>query len=157
MILVADSSALIALAACDALDLLEKLFGRVVVPEAVFREINCGGKGQADQLYGFLDGKVVPIDPAYPALLDGFCDPGEAEAMVLYHQLRADRLLIDDRRGRRMAKINRITIIGSLGTLLAAKRAGLIPEVKPRIHAMMDAGIHISPALMAMVLESSGE
>ncbi|MFM8932751.1 MAG: DUF3368 domain-containing protein [Gemmataceae bacterium] len=157
MILVADSSALIALAAWDALHLLEKLFGKVVVPEAVFREITSPGKGQADLLHGFLAGKVIPIDPAHPALLDGFCDPGEAEAMLLYHQLRADWLLIDDKRGRRMARINRITIIGSLGTLLAAKRAGFIREVKSYIDQITAAGIHISSALVTMVLESAGE
>jgi predicted nucleic acid-binding protein len=157
MILVADSSALIVLAACDALVLLEKLFGRVVVPEAVFHEIDRAGKGQAERLREFLLEKVVPVNPDHPVLLDGYCDPGEAEAMLLYHQLSADRLLIDDRRGRRMAKINRISVIGSMGTLIAAKRSGFIREVKPRIDAIVDAGIHISPALVAMVLESAGE
>ncbi|MFB1489232.1 MULTISPECIES: hypothetical protein [unclassified Thiocapsa] len=54
MILVADCSALIALATCRALHLLEQLFGTVVVPEAVYREAVVGDKPQAIELEGYL-------------------------------------------------------------------------------------------------------
>lgn len=47
MILVADCSALVALATCDALSLLDQLFGTVVVPEAVYREAVVGDKPEA--------------------------------------------------------------------------------------------------------------
>ena len=63
--------------------------------------------------------------------LDAFADAGETEAMLLYKQLAADKLLIDDKRGRKVAKINQISTIGSLGVLLVAKEKGLIVEVAP--------------------------
>lgn len=63
--------------------------------------------------------------------LDGFADAGETEAMVLYKQIAADKLLIDDKRGRNVAKLNQISTIGSLGVLLAAKQKGLIHEIAP--------------------------
>lgn len=157
MILVADCSALIALATCRALHLLEQIFGTVVVPEAVYREAVVGDKPQAIELETYLRNKVRPIDPTYPVFLDGFSDLGETEAMILYRQLSADRLLIDDRRGRRIARINGIEIIGSLGVLLAAKQQGLIETVKPSILLMSAAEIYLSGDLVTTVLDLAGE
>ena len=62
MILVADSSALIALASCDGLSLLDTLFGTVIVPEAVYREAIVGDKPQARKLKDYLRDKVRKID-----------------------------------------------------------------------------------------------
>ena len=50
MILVADASALIALATCDSLSLLEVIFGNVLVPEAVFSEVMAVDKPQSARL-----------------------------------------------------------------------------------------------------------
>ncbi|MCK7575044.1 MAG: DUF3368 domain-containing protein [Chromatiales bacterium] len=157
MILVADCSALIALATCDALPLLDQLFGQVVVPEAVYREAVVGSKPEAERLRHYLHGRVHALDPELPILLDGFSDAGETEAMLLYRQLRADYLLIDDRRGRRMAQINNIQVIGSLGVLLGAKRAGLIEVVKPYVQRLSASDLYLSDTLVSTVLEIAGE
>ncbi|MBP6734194.1 MAG: DUF3368 domain-containing protein [Chromatiaceae bacterium] len=157
MILVADCSALIALATCRALHLLDGLFGTVIVPEAVYREAVIGDKPQARLLQEYLQGRVRRVDPSYPILLDGVSDLGETEAMILYRQLAADRLLIDDRRGRRVARINGLEIIGSLGVLLAAKQAGLIDAVKPYLLRLSASDLYLSSDLMATVLDIAGE
>jgi predicted nucleic acid-binding protein len=122
MILVADCSALVALASCDALSFLDQLFGTVVVPAAVYREAVVGNKPEAEQLRVYLQGRVRALDPEHPVLLDGFSGPGETEAMLLYRQLQASYLLIDDRRGRRMARINNIEVILSGEALYARAR-----------------------------------
>lgn len=157
MILVADCSALIALATCRALHLLDRLFGTVVVPEAVYREAIVGEKPEARQLQDYLLGRVRAIDPSYPVLLDGISDRGETEAMILYRQLAADRLLIDDRRGRRVARINDIDVIGSLGVLLAAKQAGFIDAVKPYVLRLAASDVYLSSGLITTVLELAAE
>ena len=54
MILVADSSALVALAACDSLSLLDEIFGQVIVPEAVFHEVVRADKFQSNRLKDYL-------------------------------------------------------------------------------------------------------
>ncbi|MFB1489233.1 MULTISPECIES: DUF3368 domain-containing protein [unclassified Thiocapsa] len=77
--------------------------------------------------------------------------------MILYRQLAADRLLIDDRRGRRIARINGIEIIGSLGVLLAAKQHGLIETVKPYILLMSASELYLSGDLVTTVLDLAGE
>ena len=111
MILVADCSALIALAICNRLEILEQLFGQVLVPEAVYLEATQPNKKQALQLKLYLEDKVRKVDMQNYVFLDGFADAGETEAMLLYKQIHADKLLIDDQRGRNVAKINHIETI----------------------------------------------
>ena len=157
MILVADCSALIALSACGQLELLEKLFEIVVVPEAVYQEATVADKKEARQLKTFLQGKVRKVDISQYVFLDAFADLGETEAMLLYKQLTADKLLIDDKRGRKVAKINNISIIGSLGVLLAAKERGLITEIAPMLKLIERSDVHLAENLVKMVLELANE
>ncbi|MGD0961957.1 MAG: DUF3368 domain-containing protein [Methylomonas sp.] len=157
MILVADSSALIALSACNSLYLLEKLFGAVIVPETVYLETTQPNKKEAQALRIFLQDKVRKVDLRGYVFLDAFADAGETEAMLLYKQISADKLLIDDQRGRKVAKINQISIIGSLGILLAAKEKGLVDEVAPLLQQIEQSDIYLSPRLLATVLELAGE
>ena len=77
--------------------------------------------------------------------------------MLLYKQISADKLLIDDQRGRKVAKINQISTIGSLGVLLAAKEKGLVREVTPLVRQIEKSDIYLSPHLIATVLELAGE
>jgi len=157
MILVADCSALIALSVCDSLSLLEHLFDSVVVPETVYNEATRPNKKEAQALKAFLQGKVRQVDLQTYVFLDAFADAGETEAMLLYKQISADKLLIDDRRGRKVAKINHISAIGSLGVLLAAKEKGFITEVSPLLRQIENSDIHLSQQLIATVLELAGE
>lgn len=76
MILVADASALIALAACNGLPLLDAIFGEVMVPEAVFIEVTQSDKPQSDCLRIYLKGKVRAVDMRRYVYLDAFADIG---------------------------------------------------------------------------------
>jgi hypothetical protein len=153
MILVADCSALIALSTCNSLHLLDALFGTVMVPEIVFHEATSSDKPEAELLRIYLEDKVRQIDMGGYVYLDGFADAGETEAMLLF----TDKLLIDDKRGRKIAKINNISTIGSLGILLAAKQAGVITEVAPLIGQISSSQIYLSSELIQTVLNIAGE
>lgn len=157
MILVADASALIALSACDSLALLEALFGTVLVPQAVFLEVAAVDKPQSDRLRSYLQGKVRAVDMRGFVFLDAFADGGETQAMLLYKELAADYLLIDDKRGRKVAKINQIKTVGSLGVLLQAKRAGLISRVAPLIEQIAASPVFMSESLIQTVLDLADE
>lgn len=157
MILVADCSALVALSVCDSLNLLERLFTSIVVPETVYNEATRPDKKQAQALKIFLQGKVRQVNLQNYVFLDAFADAGETEAMLLYKQLSAGKLLIDDRRGRKVAKINQISTIGSLGVMLAAKEKGLVVEIAPLLNQIEQSDIYLSPDLIATVLELAGE
>ena len=157
MILVADASALIALSICESLHLLEALFGNVIVPETVFFEVAGTNKPQSEDLRQYLQGKVRAVNMEHFVYLDAFADAGETQAMMLYKQVAADYLLIDDRRGRKVAQINQIKTIGSLGVLLQAKRVGFIPKVEPLITKIAASPVFMSSGLIQMVLEIAGE
>lgn len=157
MILVADCSALIALSICNRLELLEQLFDEVIVPEAVYNEATRPNKKQASQLRIYLKDKVRKVDMRHYVFLDGFADAGETEAMILYKKINADRLLIDDQRGRNVAKINHIETIGSVGVLLVAKQRGLIDQIAPLLHQLDQSDIYLSKQLIATVLALANE
>ena len=84
MILVADASALIALATCDSLMLLDGIFGNVFVPDAVYAEVTELDKPQSTRLRSYLQGKVREVDMKNFVYLDAFADVGETQAMLLY-------------------------------------------------------------------------
>jgi len=157
VILIADSSALVALSVCDSLDLLDHLFKEVLVPQAVYDECIKPGKPESEALADYLMDKVCPVDMSHFVYLDAYADAGESEAMVLYKQKSADKLLIDDKRGRKVAKINQINTIGSLGVLLNAKQVGLISVVKPRLEKIANSRVYLDSSLIAMVLDMANE
>jgi predicted nucleic acid-binding protein len=84
-------------------------------------------------------------------------DKGESEAITLYKESSADILLIDERRGRKLAKEMNVNIIGSLGILLKAKVEGLIDRIKPSIEILRHSNIRITEDLYAFILQQSGE
>lgn len=157
MLVVADTSALVALAACDRLTLLDQLFDKVRVPHAVWDECTVPGKPHAERLATYLAGKISEIDLADFVIAAPGLGRGELEAMALYKHLDADRLLLDDARARRVARLNAITVIGSLGVLLIAKERRLIPAVRPYLSAIQAAGIYISSELATETLRLAGE
>lgn len=157
MLVVADTSALLALAVCDALPLLDRLFKEVHVPSAVLRECTVPGKPEAERLETYLQGKVVEVDLKDFIIAVAGLGQGELEAMALYKRLHADRLLVDDHRARKVARLNEIEVVGSLGILLRAKEAGLIPEIRPLLAAIQAAGRHYSVQLLDETLRLAGE
>src|SRR5215211_7854935 len=126
MLIVADSSALIALSTCDGLEILLQLYDDIKVPEAVFSEIVAPEKAQSDALGSFLSGRVMKVDTSRWVVAAGGLGRGEIEAMALYKELSADMLLIDDHRARVIAEHNQINCIGALGLLLIAKQRNMI-------------------------------
>lgn len=157
MIIVADSSALIALATCDGLDVLLRVYDDVRVPQAVYIEVAEPEKPQAAALETFLSGRVMQVDTTHWVLAAGGLGQGEIEAMALYRQLSADALLIDDHRARVIAEHNQINCIGTLGVLLFAKQVGKIDKIAPYIQKLRPSSIRYGEALLNKVLKLAGE
>ncbi|RPH55819.1 DUF3368 domain-containing protein [bacterium] len=157
MLVIADTSALVALAACDGLSLLDALFQTVYVPPAVFRECTAPGKPESDRLERYLRDKVSEVDLAQFVIAASGLGEGELEAMALYKRLHADRLLVDDNRARKVARLNSMQVIGSVGVLLLAKAGGLIPLVRPLIESIQAAGVYLAEQLVAEALRLADE
>jgi predicted nucleic acid-binding protein len=157
MLIIADSSALIALAVCDALDVILQVYDDLKIPEAVYREIVAPEKPYSDALGAFLTERVVKVDVSRWVVTAGGLGRGEIEAMALYKQLSADALLIDDHRARVIAEHNQIECIGALGLLLIAKRRGKISTLTPYVHKLRQSSIFYGDELLDKVLELAGE
>jgi predicted nucleic acid-binding protein len=158
MIIVCDCSPLIALALCDQLALLDIIFNEVVIPEEVYVEATVSDKPEALKIAAYAQGKAQRPDGPKPAkLLGAALGKGEIEAMTLYWEKNADYLLIDEDKGRRFARKNGITVIGSLGILLHAKTQNLIPAVKPLLHILRSSNIRIADSLYESVLKQAKE
>ena len=161
MIVVSNTSPIINLFAVGQVELLHQLYGKVLIPQAVYHEVVVSGAGQAGaeeiQKLDWIEVRTV-VDRALVSVLEGELDAGEAEAIALAVEQQSDLLLLDERQGRQVASRLGLKYIGLLGVLISAKQQGHIIKVKPIVDELiMRAGFWVNPQLYARVLEASGE
>ncbi|HKH43864.1 MAG TPA: DUF3368 domain-containing protein [Thermoanaerobaculia bacterium] len=84
-------------------------------------------------------------------------DEGEAEVIALALELGADRVLLDDLDGRRLARRIGLTPVGTLGVLLAARQKGKIPSLRAEIEKLLERGFRAHEELVVGVLRQAGE
>ncbi|OGA03314.1 MAG: hypothetical protein A3H35_05740 [Betaproteobacteria bacterium RIFCSPLOWO2_02_FULL_62_17] len=83
---------------------------------------------------------------------------GEAEAIELARELHADRLLIDERKGRKLAVAEGVAVIGLLGVVLLAKRRQIISSARVLLQRLEDeAGMYLSEEIKNAALLTVGE
>lgn len=118
---VSNSTPLIALSQVNRLDIIRELFGSIIIPDAVFIEIAADKKGRAGKDEVSIAKWIQTMKVSSPLAADFLSvnlDPGEAEAITLSKEIKADLLLIDDKDGRKAAKSVDIPITGTVGLLL---------------------------------------
>jgi len=158
LLVVSNSSVIIALARICRLDLLGRLFRRILVPEAVWREVTVEGKPGSEKVRGTRFIHVERVrNERLASLLKEFVDEGESEAIMLALEVNADILLVDDRDARDLAKKLGLQVMGTLGVLALAKYRGLVQEVKPIIDELIESGFWISKRILEGFLKELGE
>lgn len=163
-IIVADAGPLIGLARVRRLDLLQELYGFALIPPTVHDELQVSsGRPGAIQLKSALERGWLRVHNLATSAdtsvvkLTLILDPGEAEAILLAEQVGCRFLLIDDQRGRRIAKCRSIPVVGVAGILLAAKQHGLIDAVLPVLRELALEGYRLSFGLISEVARLTGE
>jgi len=157
MIVVADASPLIAMARIGRLDLLRSVFGRLLVPGAVWREVVEGGgdkAGAADVAAADWIERRAVVDSSLVNLLRHDLGAGEAEAIVLAREAKADFVLMDERLGRSAAHALGLKVVVVVGVLIEARARGLITdanEIMDQLH--QQAGFWISAELRKLVTD----
>lgn len=144
---VADSTCLIGLERIGRLDLLPELFEPILVPPEVQNEFGIS----------LIWLKVeTPSDQALVTTLKMLVDDGEAEALALAKELGL-RIILDDRQARAVGNRLNIPVIGTVGILVQAKYAGVIPLIKPLLEDLESNGFYLSDALKDEALRLVGE
>ncbi len=160
MIVVSDTTPLISLLKIDHIDLLEKLFGQVLIPQAVFDELTADQrfKQEAEQIRQrrFIIVKAVR-NPESANILKRATglDRGESEAIILTDELSADVLLMDEAKGRAVSFQMGLKVMGTIGVLMAAYEENELTaeEVRACVKGLQRAGRHISQRHYQMLLD----
>lgn len=158
MIIISDTSVITNLIQVGHLEVLEKLFKRVVIPQKVCDELlRIEGRANLFQVNSWLEIKQVSDKSLYEKLLERV-DPGEAESIALALEHKAALLLIDERKGRRVAEEYGLKITGLIGILIDAKSGQHIGQIKPILDKLIyEIGFRISPTLYQKVLAIAEE
>jgi predicted nucleic acid-binding protein len=157
MVIVSNTTPIIALSSVNRLDILESLFKEIIITEEVKAELTAKERYGAE--FPFLDwvkirkvkniefNKSLSIEPG----------PGEASVIALGKEINADFVIIDEKEGHKMAKYFELTPIRTLAILEAAKKKGLIDTMKPIILEMVSKGIWYKKKLLIKFLEDNNE
>jgi uncharacterized protein len=161
VIVVADTSVLINLCCINRAELLRVLFHDVYIPPEVEHEfrrlVERDRRFRSLRLPGWVGIRPATAIPD-PVRNNTGLDTGEAAAIALALEMRADAILLDERHGYEAATGLGLIVIGLLGLLLRAKRTGEIEAVAPELDRLQrDAKFWISDAVRRRVLQLANE
>lgn len=161
MIAVSNTTPLIGLAIVGQFELLRRLFGQITISEAVFAEAVMFGREQGGAKHEIASAdwiKVVAVRDqlAVDVLLDEL-DRGEAETIVLARELKADWVLMDEKKGRRKLFEMNLRTVGTVGLLLKGKQIGFLFEVRPYLEKLRQQGFSLSQIVIESVLQQANE
>ena len=109
-------------------EILKALYERVVIPHAVFTELTSIRAPDKVRAWVASNPGWLAVERA-PGVIDSDLDAiqiGEREAILLAELIRADFIVLDDRKARRIAAARGLNVIGTLGILTTAAEKGLI-------------------------------
>jgi predicted nucleic acid-binding protein len=155
VLVVADTSPLISLAVIDKLDILDKFFPKLYLPAAVWQEISAYAERLNIPQIKRYKTRVRNIKNAEASI--SFMDRGEAEAIVLCREMKADYLLLDDKKARLIAETLGFSCVGTLAVLLKAKKEKLISNLRPLFRKLLKNKRYYSVELLNALLMEHGE
>jgi predicted nucleic acid-binding protein len=159
MTLVFNASPIIILAKAGLLDRLLPLGDEVWIPEAVASEV-AATRDPDDAASNWITGKSSLIHPTTlisPFLMAWDLGAGESAVISLAAESSNAIAVLDDLAARRCAQAMGLSIVGTLGLILMAKRAGIIPSANRALDAVVAAGLFISPHHLEAIRIQAGE
>ena len=148
-IVIADASCLIALLRIDQLEVLHSLYQEILITSIIWDEVG-------EVLPDWIAVEAVE-DQQKVKLLELELDQGEASAIALALQMEDPLLIIDEKKGRAVAKRLGLRVTGTLGIIVKAKERGFLSASKPVLDRLMDEGFRMSDLLFKHILHHLGE
>ena len=155
---ISNTTPILSLLKIDKLNILKELYGQVIIPNAVYQEIE---EGKHKKFYkdlkqiDWLVIKNIKDQNSREYFVD--LDDGEAEVLILAKELNADLVILDEILGRRYAKILDFNLTGTLGILLKAKEKGIVKSLTELLTELTEKGTWLNPKLIKEVLKISKE
>lgn len=150
---IVNSTPLIALCKIDRLDLLQKIYSEITIPEAVFNEV-CQRNDKVKiniETSSWIHRESIHTS-FNRRMYHSKLHDGEVEVMILAQECEEDHLvIIDDYAARKTAEFLGLTLTGTIGVLIKAKHLGLIDEVMPLVREMEAQNIYFSEPLKTRI------
>ena len=155
MIVVVNTSPLVALDRIGQLEILPHLFGRVIRPRSVVDELLAGKRVYGGSSNLFNAPWMDTVDDPTEAVLRKELGAGETAAIVLAKKLNADLVILDDIAARNVAVNLDLPVSGTLGVLAAAFRKGYLPSLESAVDELEKCGFRMSETIRAAILSQS--
>lgn len=152
ILVVADTGPLHYLILIETVGLLPKLYDRVVIPSAVLAELIHPKAPPAVKTWAAALPSWTEVKSASHTELDDILDPGEAEAIILAEQLKADSLLLDETEARREALRRGLPVAGTIGVLEKAAERNLI-NLADVFSRLARTNFYVSPDVLQQALQ----
>ena len=155
-VVISDASPIFSLVIIDKLHVLDALFDEIYITKAVWEELTRDKTTEQYPKIGkYFEHKVKEISGFNE--LTFLMDYGESESVILYKELNADYLLIDDKKARDIAENFGIQCIGTIGILSVAKDKKLVDELRPLFEMFIKNKRYYALNLLNAILKKHGE
>jgi predicted nucleic acid-binding protein len=156
--IISNTTPILSLLKIDKLEILKHLYGEIIIPNAVFQEIEQGiNKPYYRNLKDIHWISIQEIKDKKTLQYFNDLDAGEAEVLILANEINANLVIIDEILGRRFAKKLSIPLTGTLGIILKAKELNYIDSVNDLVIELRNKGTWINPKLVNTVLRLANE
>ena len=161
MKVVSDSSPLITLAKIGTIELLPKLYRTIIISSQVYREVVVTGAGLAGSSE-ISKAKWIQVQPVELSSLSAAArqrsgiGEGELSTIVLARRLKAERVLIDDMRARRVAQREGMAVLGCIGVLEDAFNMKLLSDLRGVYLRLLASGAYVERKILEASLEGLG-
>ncbi len=147
--IISDTSCLIILSNIGELEILQKLYGKIITTSAIAVEY-----GENLPTWILIED---PINLSSQRILEMQIDKGESSAIALALERNNSLLILDDLKARKVAHNLGLLITGTIGVVIKAKLCGIIPSIKPIINKIKISNFRISEELERKALKEAGE
>jgi len=148
-IIISDTSCFIILTNIGELDLLKKVYGKIVTTTDIASEFG-------EKLPDWVEVLIVK-DKLRQQLLEMQIDKGESSAITLALETSENTLIIDDYKARKVAEQLGLNFTGTIGVIIKAKHLGIIDSIKPYIERIRETNFRISTELEIKALQEANE